>query len=332
MSDIQFVNPEFLWLLIAIPLFLGLGWYYRLRRNLSFRYVLRTNTDEPPKSWRSRLQFLPVVLRSLAWVALVLALARPRTSTMNQKTMSTAGIDVVVALDVSTSMKAMDFKPNRLEAAKRVASEFISERPQDRFGLVLYAGESFTQTPLTSDHRIVQSAMSLVDFGKIDDGTAIGMGLATAVNRLKDSEAKSKVIILMSDGVNNSGFIDPKTAADLASTYRIRVYTIGVGTEGKAPYPQTLTNGRTQVVPIDVQIDEPLLRDIASRTGGRYFRATDDEKLIEIYSEIDQMERTKLSELTFYQYTELFYGLLAAAMGLIFLAEAWNKIIAKKLL
>ena len=246
--------------------------------------------------------------------------------------MNTAGIDVVVALDVSTSMKAMDFKPNRLEAAKRVASEFISDRPQDRFGLVLYAGESFTQTPLTSDHRIVQSAMSTVDFGKIDDGTAIGMGLATAVNRLKDSEAKSKVIILMSDGVNNSGFIDPKTAADLASTYNIRVYTIGVGTEGKAPYPQTLPNGRTQMVPIDVQIDEPLLRDIASRTEGRYFRATDDQKLMEIYSEIDQMERTKLSELTFYQYTELFYGLLAAAMGLILVAEFWNKIIAKKLL
>lgn len=332
MRDIQFVNPEFLWLLVAIPLFLGLGWYFRLRRNLSFHYVLHTGADEPPKSWRSRLHFLPVVLRSLAWIALVVALARPRTSTMNQKTMNTAGIDVVVALDVSTSMKAMDFKPNRLEAAKRVASEFISDRPQDRFGLVLYAGESFTQTPLTSDHRIVQSAMTTVDFGKIDDGTAIGMGLATAVNRLKDSEAKSKVIILMSDGVNNSGFIDPKTAADLASTYNIRVYTIGVGTEGKAPYPQTLPNGRTQMVPIDVQIDEPLLRDIASRTEGRYFRATDDQKLMEIYSEIDQMERTKLSELTFYQYTELFYGLLAAAMGLILVAEFWNKIIAKKLL
>lgn len=329
MNQIEFVNPVFLWLLLAIPLGLVAGWYLGKDRKVILNYNL-VSGNKVPKTWRSRLHFLPVVLRSVAWAALIIALARPRTSTMNQKTMSTAGIDVVIALDVSTSMKAMDFKPNRLEASKRVASEFISGRPQDRFGLVLYAGESFTQTPLTSDHRIVQSAMSEVDFGRVDDGTAIGMGLATAVNRLKDSEAKSKVVILMSDGVNNSGFIDPKTAADLASEYGIRVYTIGVGTQGQAPYPRLMPGGRTQVMSIDVQIDEPLLKEVSSRTKGRYFRATDDQKLSEIYAEIDQMERTKLTDLTYYQYTELFYGFLGLAMALVLLQEVWDKQIAKR--
>lgn len=259
------------------------------------------------------------LLRLAAMALIIVALARPRTSETGKKTSSTEGIDIVLALDVSSSMDAMDFKPNRLEASKEVAAQFVADRPSDRFAVVVYAGESFTQSPLTTDHRIVRNSLADVQFGRIEDGTAIGMGLATAVNRLKESVAESKVIILMSDGVNNSGFIDPLTAAEIAQEYDVRVYTIGVGSMGMAPKPTTDMFGRQRVVQVEVEIDEERLQEIAQLTGGKYFRATDNEKLASIYEEIDQLEKTQLEELTYYEYEEKYatLALLAAALVLI---------------
>jgi Ca-activated chloride channel family protein len=244
------------------------------------------------KTFRHYLRHILFAFRAIAVGLLIIVLARPQTSDQFQD-MSTEGIDIVLTLDISGSMLAQDFRPNRIEAAKNVATEFISGRPYDRIGLVVFSGESFTQCPLTTDHAVLINLLREVQSGMIEDGTAIGMGLATAVNRIKDSEAKSKVIILLTDGVNNRGEIAPATAAGIAKTYGIRVYTIGVGTQGVAPYPVQTPYG-TQYQDMQVEIDETILRDIAQTTGGKYFRATDNDKLIQVYNEIDKLEKSKI--------------------------------------
>ena len=289
-----FANPTYLYLLLLlIPM---IGWYiYKLSKNQASLQVSSTEVFDAPeaRSWRIWLRHVPFVLRMAAIAVLIVILARPQ-STNSWQNSTTEGIDIVLAMDISTSMLAQDLKPNRLEAAKDVAASFINGRQNDNMGLVVFAAESFTQCPLTTDHGVLLNLFKDIQTGILDDGTAIGLGLANAVSRIKDSQAKSKVIILLTDGVNNQGEIAPVTAAEIAKTFGIRVYTIGVGTMGKAPYPFQTAFG-VQYQNIDVEIDEPTLKQIAATTGGQYFRATDNASLKEIYSEIDQMEKTKIS-------------------------------------
>lgn len=262
------------------------------------------------------------VLRLLALSLLIVAMARPRTVDISNKTKTTKGIDIVVAVDVSGSMLAKDFKPNRMEALKRVASVFVEERPNDRIGLVVYASEAYTKSPVTSDKAVIQEAIASIKYDNIlQDGTGIGMGLATAVNRLKDSKAKSKVIILMTDGVNNAGFIEPETASDIAQQYGIKVYTIGIGTNGMAESPYALgANGQLIFRMMKVEIDEQLMKNIARKTGGKYFRATSNSKLAQIYAEINKLETTEIEELKFYDYDEKFRPFVLLA-GFLLLLE-----------
>jgi len=271
-----------------------------------------------PRSWRQRFRHFLFVFRVLALMFLTIALARPQ-STSRGENVSTEGIDIILVNDISGSMLAEDFRPNRIEAAKKVAMDFIDGRPTDRIGLVIFSGESFTQCPLTLDHGVIKSLLSEIKSGMIEDGTAIGMGLATAVSRLKDSKAKSRVIVLLTDGINNRGFIDPMTAAGIAQQFGIRVYTIGVGTIGVAPYPVQTPFG-TQYQNVPVEIDEQLLQKIADQTGGKYYRATDNKKLRVIYDEIDRLEKTKIEVTQFRRHKEEFY---TAAMfaGLFLLLE-----------
>ena len=251
-------------------------------------------------------------MRIISITLLIIALSRPQEISNSSRTRTSSGIDIVIAVDISSSMLAQDLKPNRLEALKSVASEFINDRINDRIGLVIYAGESYTKTPVTSDKKVVINSLSEISFdGIIDDGTAIGMGLATSVNRLKDSKAKSKVIILLTDGVNNSGFIDPSTAADLASTYAIKTYTIGLGTNGNARAPVALNpNGSFRFGITKVEIDEDLLNEVANKTGGKYFRATDNRKLEEIYEEINKLEKTEVEEIKYSDIDEKYLSLI----------------------
>ena len=289
-----FANPNYLYLLLLlIPL---VAWYiYKLRKSQASLQVSSAEAFEAPgaTSWRVYLRHVPFVLRMVAIAVLIVVLARPQ-STNSWQNSTTEGIDIVMAIDISTSMLAEDLKPNRLEAAKDVAASFINGRPNDNIGLVVFAAESFTQCPLTTDHGVLLNLFKDIQPGIIQDGTAIGVGLANAVSRIKDSQAKSKVIILLTDGVNNTGQVAPVTAAEIAKTFGIRVYTIGVGTQGEAPYPIPTAFG-VQYQNIPVEIDEQILKQIASTTGGQYFRATDNASLKEIYSEIDQMEKTKIS-------------------------------------
>ena len=289
-----FANPTYLYLLLLlIPM---IGWYvYKLSKNQASLQVSSTEGFDAPgaSSWKVWLRHVPFILRMAAVAVLIVILARPQ-STNSWQNSSTEGIDIVLAMDISTSMMAQDLKPNRLEASKDVASDFINGRPNDNIGLVVFAAESFTQCPLTTDHTVLLNLFKDVQPGIIQDGTAIGLGLANAVSRIKDSQAKSKVIILLTDGVNNQGEIAPVTAAEIAKTFGVRVYTIGVGTQGKAPYPFQTAFG-VQYMDVDVEIDEPTLKQIAATTGGQYFRATDNASLKEIYSEIDKMEKTKIS-------------------------------------
>ena len=266
----------------------------------------------------SKLKHALFGFRVAAIVLVVLALARPQTVDVSSKTKTTRGIDIVIAIDVSASMLAKDLKPNRLEALKNVAADFIKGRPNDRIGLVEYAGESYTKTPITSDKGIVLQSLKGIKYNSIiTGGTAIGMGLATAVNRVKDSKAKSKIIILLTDGVNNAGFIDPQTASELAVEYGIITYTIGLGTNGMALSPIAIRNGVFQYGKIQVEIDENLLKEIAEVTGGKYFRATNNRKLKEIYKEIDKLEKTEVEEFKFYNYEEKFRPLVWIALGLL---------------
>jgi Ca-activated chloride channel family protein len=275
-------------------------------------------------TFRNYLRHILFGLRAAAVALLIIVLARPQKTDKFQN-VTTEGIDIIMTLDISGSMLARDFKPDRLEASKNVAIQFISGRPYDRMGLVVFSGESFTQCPLTTDHAVLINLLREIQSGMIEDGTALGNGLATAVNRIKDSEAKSKVIILLTDGVNNRGEVAPATAADIAKTYGIRVYTIGVGTQGMAPYPVQTPFGM-QYQNIQVEIDEALLKDIASKTGGKYFRATDNNKLTQVYAEIDKLEKSKIDVRQFTRKEEKF--LLPAIVAFVLLAmEALSRLL-----
>jgi Ca-activated chloride channel homolog len=292
MNGIAFAEPLFLYLLLVVPAMIA---FYILKQHKAVAAVRMPGLQPFSKTentFRHYLRHILFVLRVIAISLLVVVLARPQKSD-NFQDISTEGIDIILALDISGSMLARDFKPDRLEASKNVATEFISGRPYDRMGLVVFSGESFTQCPLTTDHAVLINLLRELKSGMIEDGTAIGMGLATSVNRIKDSNAKSKVIILLTDGVNNRGAIAPATAAGISKTYGIRVYTIGVGTQGVAPYPVNTPYG-IQYQNMPVEIDEAILKEIAQMTGGRYFRATDNDKLVQVYAEIDKLEKSKI--------------------------------------
>lgn len=313
-----FEYPALLWLLV-IPALMLVHYVYI---ELSGR---RPHLRVPDvKFWKAGgrsvlgvIRHLPFLLRTIALVMIIIAIARPRSSTKMDK-IDTEGIDIVLAMDVSTSMLARDFAPDRISAAKDIAIEFISQRPSDRMGIVVFAGESYTQCPLTTDRATLINLMKEIETGLIEDGTAIGNGLATAVARMQNSDAKSRVVILLTDGVNNSGEITPQTAADIAKTYGIRVYTIGVGANGTAPYP-VMTPWGVQMQNVEVEIDENLLKNIAETTGGRYFRATDNTKLSEIYSEINKMEKARTTIDSFPIYKELFTGFALIALACLLL-------------
>lgn len=318
-ENVTFEDPQFFWLLLLLPM--AIAWYFvkRNRQTAELRISSIKGFQGNP-GLLVKLRPLLFLLRLAVLALVITALARPRSVDISTQTSSSSGIDIVMAIDVSASMLARDLKPNRLEATKEVASEFIKGRPGDRIGLVVYAGESFTQTPITSDKSIVLSSLDNISYNTIlEGGTAIGMGLATSVNRLKDSKAESKVIILLTDGVNNSGFIDPKIASELAVEFGIKTYTIGVGSNGMALSPVALMpNGDFQYANVPVEIDEKLLQEIADATGGKYFRATDNKKLEEIYEEIDALEKTEIEEYKFYNYDEKFRPLVIMAGLLLF--------------
>ena len=311
-----FHNPHLLWLLtLLLP---AAGYYlYRLRKGgAALRISSVAGVLKAPRTVRYYLRHAPFVQRMAALATLVVALARPQSAEQNTRT-NTDGIDIMLALDVSGSMLARDFRPDRLEAAKEVAGSFISDRYGDRIGLVVFAGEAFTQSPLTTDQGTLQTLLGRLRSGVVEDGTAIGNGLATAINRLRESNAKSKVIILLTDGENNRGEIAPLTAAEIARDQGIRVYTIGVGTRGTAPYPTVDFFGNPTVVQAKVQIDEKILGEIADLTGGRYFRATDNAKLQSIYDEINQLEKSKVEISQYTTYTEEYLRWAAAALALL---------------
>lgn len=317
-SNFEFVNPELFWILLLFP-FLFLWFFFKKNQQTAVLKISSLKGFDTSKNWLAKLRPILFVIRLVVLSLIITAIARPRTVDESTRIKTTKGIDIVIAIDVSASMLARDLKPNRLEALKKVASRFIQARPNDRLGLVEYAGESYTKTPLTSDKNIVLSSLKSIKYNTtITGGTAIGMGLATSVNRLKESRAKGKVIILLTDGVNNSGFIDPKIASELAVEFGIKVYTIGLGSNGMALSPiSILPNGSFQYGNIQVEIDEDLLNQIAETTGGKYFRATSNTKLEEIYAEINKLEKTEIEETKYKSYNELFRPLILAALGLL---------------
>ncbi|NQX52759.1 VWA domain-containing protein [Pedobacter panaciterrae] len=313
----EFANPGFFWLLLLVPLMIA--WY--IWRNKKLQGTMRISSVKAfmgvKKSGYGVLRHYSIALKSLALIAIIIGLARPQSALSWQNT-TTEGIDIVIATDISGSMLSEDLKPNRLEAGKNIAIDFIKDRPDDRIGLVVFSGESFTQCPLTIDHDVLINLFKGINNGMIEDGTAIGMGLATAVNRLKDSEAKSKVVILLTDGSNTGGSIPPVTAAEIAKQMNVRVYTVGVGTKGYAPYPVKTPFG-IQYQQVPVTIDEGTLSSIAKITGGKYFRATNNDKLKEIYQQIDQLEKAKIAVTQYHKKTERFlpFALIALALLLV---------------
>ncbi|HTO35992.1 MAG TPA: VWA domain-containing protein [Flavobacterium sp.] len=322
MEGITFLHPRFFWLFALLPF--AIAWYiWTYRKQTASIKMSSLKGFKTQSSWLPKLKPILFVFRLLALSLVIVALARPRTVDISNKTKTTRGIDIVMAIDVSGSMLARDLKPNRLESLKKVASNFVSDRPNDRFGIVVYAAEAYTKTPVTSDKSIIHDAIKSIeyDFGNVlKDGTGIGMGLATAVNRLKDSEAKSKVIILLTDGVNNAGFIEPETAADIAREYSIKVYTIGIGTNGMAESPTYAPGGGLMYRMMPVEIDEILMKSIAQKTDGKYFRATSNSKLQEIYEEINKLETTEIEEQKFYSYNEKYRPLIWVA-GILLIFE-----------
>ena len=324
-----FANIEYLFLLVLLIPYIV--WYVMKRKKTEPTLQVSTTRMymKAPKSWKIYLLHAPFVLRTVAIIMVILILARPQT-TDNWQNTEIEGIDIMLAVDVSTSMLAEDLKPNRLEAAKQVASEFINGRPNDNIGLTIFAGESFTQCPLTVDHAVLLNLLKDMKCGLIEDGTAIGMGIANAVTRLKDSKAKSKVIILLTDGVNNKGDISPLTAAEIAKSFGIRVYTIGVGTNGMAPYPYPV-GGTVQYVNMPVEIDEKTLTQIAGTTEGNYFRATSNSKLKEVYEEIDKLEKTKLNVKEYSKRQEEYRWFALAAFLCVLLEVLLRNSILKKI-
>ena len=318
LQNIQFAYPWLLSLLGIIPVLVLWYIFYNNRRQGSM--MISSITQFPSRrTWKTILRPLPFILRLLTLACIIVALARPQTRN-DEELVSGEGVDIVLCLDVSGSMLAQDFTPNRLEAAKEVAANFVDSRPTDRIGLVIFSGESFTQCPVTTDKAILKAQIYNVQSGLLEDGTAIGSGLATSVDRLRSSKSKSKVVILLTDGENNGGMIDPSTAKEIAKSLKIRVYTIGVGTEGSAPVP-VQTPGGTVMQREQVNIDEKLLTQIASETGGKYFRAKDNATLKEIYSEIDKLEKSKIEVTALRRFTEKFFPFAIAAI--FFLVLEW---------
>lgn len=315
-NNLQFVHPQFFVLLLLIPL-AGAWLRYNHRQRQVTLKLSNLKSLEQSTSWREKLLFLPTLFRTLAAILLIIALARPQ-SMLKEEEINADGVDIMLVMDLSSSMLAQDFNPDRLEVSKRVAAEFVEKRPYDRIGLTAFAGEAYTQCPLTTDHKVVQEFLASLECGILEDGTAIGMGLASSVNRLIESEVKSKIVILLTDGVNNAGYIKPITAAEIAKQFGIKVYTIGVGTMGSAYAPVgRLPGGRYRFGLVEVQIDEELMRQIADMTGGKYYRATTVESLQRIYDEIDQLEKTKIQVTTIRRYSEEFHRF--AFWGFIFL-------------
>ena len=321
MNKVTFLNPEFFWLFLLIPIVIGWQIWKRNEQNATLK-ISSLRGFKTSKSILAKLKPMLFVFRLLALSSLIIAMARPRTVDVSSKTKTTKGIDIVMSVDVSGSMLAKDLKPNRMEALKDVAENFVKARPNDRIGLVVYASEAYTKSPVTSDKAVVLDAIRSIKYDNVlQDGTGIGMGLTTAINRLKDSKAKSKIVILMTDGVNNAGFIEPQTASDIAQQYGIKVYTIGIGSNGMADFPYAIApNGQFLFRMMKVEIDESLLRSIAKNTGGKYFRANSNQKLEAIYNEINKLETTEIQELKFYDYDEKFRP-FALFAGLLLLAE-----------
>lgn len=325
-----FEYPKLLWLL-AVPVLLILFYIYRELTGKIPYFTVSTIVPWSAKGSgiKRYTRHIPFVLRIIAISSMVVAIARPRSSSVYER-IDTEGIDIILALDVSTSMLARDFTPDRINAAKEIAIQFVAERPTDRIGVVVFAGESYTQSPLTTDRATLINLVKEIECGLIDDGTAIGNGLTTAVARLKDSQAKSRVVILLTDGVNNAGEISPQMAVEIAKTYGIRVYTIGVGAMGTAPYP-VMTPFGVELQQMKVEIDEQLLQNIAEETGGEYFRATDNSKLLEIYGEINKMEKSKTMVDSFPIYKELFMRFALVALGAILLEMLLRFFVIKQL-
>jgi Ca-activated chloride channel family protein len=323
----SWANPEWLWCLLALPVFIGLSaWRAWGHRHPSLTFSNTSEFADLPAGWKTYGVWFSPVLQWIAFALIVLAMARPQIKNTTVKR-SAKGIDIMLVLDISTSMKAEDLKPNRFKAAKKVAANFISKRHSDRIGLVVFARQSYTAVPPTLDYKMLKRMLFNTRMGIIKDGTAIGMGIATAVNRLKNSKTKSKVIILLTDGENNSGKIDPVTAAELAKSYGIKIYTIGVGTKGMAPYPvQTPMFGK-RYQNIKVQIDEKMLTEIADMTGGTYFRATDTEQLHKIYDHINNLERTKVDELIYTSSVDYYMYFLLPAIILLFISVVSERMI-----
>lgn len=317
-SKLHFIHPEFFFLLFLLPL----GWWWFFKKQYPRQAALRMTAlskDGIPTTFRSWMVRRLPIFRTMAMICLVVALARPQL-TLKEETVKAEGIDIFLVIDLSSSMLAKDFDPDRLEVSKKVAADFVDKRPYDRIGLAVFSGEAFTQCPLTTDHRIVKDFLAQLECGFLEDGTAIGMGLATAVNRIKDAAAKSKVVILLTDGVNNAGYIQPLTAADIAREFNIKVYTIGIGTTGDALTPvRKRPDGKYIFGLARVEIDEILLEEIAHKTGGLYFRATSAEKLEDIYKEIDALEKTEIEVTTFKRYSDEFHWFAWLALCLLVL-------------
>jgi Ca-activated chloride channel family protein len=315
LKGITFASPHYFYLLLLIPLLVAWYFFRQKLNNADIQVSTTSGFEEVKKGIRLYLYHGLYVLRMLALIFLILALTRPQSSKSRQD-ITVEGIDIVLAMDISGSMLAMDFKPNRIEASKKVASEFIDGRPNDRIGLVIFSGEAFSQCPLTTDHGVLKSLFEEVKSGMIEDGTAIGDGLATALNRLRGSKAISKVIILLTDGVSNMGSIDPLSSAEIAKLYGVRIYTIGVGTTGMAPYPVQTPFG-IEVMQQETKIDEPLLNQISKMTDGKYFRATSNTKLRQVYQEIDKLEKSKIDVTEFHKKKEEFFILAWIALLLV---------------
>jgi Ca-activated chloride channel family protein len=326
-NNITFGQPWLLLLFILIP-FLIYWKFHQGKKQVAAIRISSTHGLANSRSWKNTVQHFPFVFRMLALSCIIIALARPQTKFDETQTEG-EGIDIILCIDVSGSMTAQDFQPNRMEAAKKVAEDFVDNRPNDRIGVVIFAGESFTQCPLTTDHYVLKSQIAQIRNGLLEDGTAIGSGLATSVDRLRNSKSKSKVVILLTDGINNGGLIDPSTAKEIAKAFKVKVYTIGVGTDGYAPTPVSTPMGIVMQNQ-KVSIDEKLLQKIAQETGGKYFRATDNNSLAKIYNDINQLEKSKVEVTSFHRYTEKFYPFIFAAMALLLIEIVLRYTLFKK--